>query len=311
MKNEKIPDFVRDGAFNWLVKGYHYELKKEELLRAEQENNENPWYSIAYVVELAKCGDFSRAHSLSKYFDYDLTTNAAPAAMLITGDIGRVDDLKKLIEIMLNGSDGFRVYACRAAANSGCMWMIPHMLEAWHSAESIDAHENIGYSIADLLDSIECLDDLGSVASRVGTYTNEAGQDLFNPKLKQLADKIRDKKANSIFHETVMKKYSDLKKTYKSDQMIIWAGEQKSICEFSQFFLKLIVSNRFNMTLSPLVVPLRQKFEASTGIDCSVFFENGRFRQIAAVGVLENFLSGVEAKKYKKGNRYFFGNIID
>ena len=310
MENEKVPSFVRGGAFNWLSKGYHYVLSKEELLRVEIENDENPWYSIAHVVEIAKRGDFSKSGFLSKFFDYNLTTNAAPAAMLITGDIGRVKDLEKLTEIMHNGLDGFRVYACMAAANSGCMWLIPHMLEAWHLAEGVDAHENIGYAIADLLDPIQYLDDLGPIASRAGSFTYDIGRYRSNSKLEQLAERVRDKDASSMFHETVMRKYSDIKKVYKSDQVIVWGGEARSVCGFAQLFLDLITSDRFNMTVAPLVVPLRQKFEAATGIDCSIFFQNGRFRQIAAVGVLEEFLSSAESKIFQKGDRYFFGHLI-
>lgn len=310
MENEKAPSFVRGGAFNWLSKGYHYVLSKEELLRVELENDENPWYSIAHVVELAKRGDFSKSGFLSKFFDNDLTTNAAPAAMLITGDIGRVKDLEKLAEIMQNGSDGFRVYACRAAANSGCMWLVPHMLEAWHLVEGVDAHENIGYAIADLLDSIQYLDDLGPIASRAGSFTYDIGRYRSNSKLEQLAERARDKNASSMFHDVVMRKYSNLKESYNCDHVIVWAGEARSVCGFAKLFLNLITSDRFNMTLSPLVVPLRQKFEAVTGIDCTMFFQNGRFRQIAAVGVLEEFLFGAKSKTFQEENRYFFGHLI-
>ncbi len=310
MKNIKIPNFVYDGAFNWTSKGYHYVLSKEELQRVEIDSDENPWYFIAHIVELAKRGDFTKSGLLSKFFDVNLTTNAAPVAMLITGDIGRDKDLKKLLKIMQDGPDGFRIYACRAAANSGCLWLIPHMLEAWHLAEGVDAHENIGYAIADLLDPIQHLDDIGPIASKAGNFTFDSGRHQSISKLEQLAERTRDKNASSVFHEIVMRKYSELKNVYKSGKVIVWGGKAISVSVFAQLFIDLITSARFNMTLSPLVVSLRQKFEAATGIDCSTFFQNGRFRQIIAVGVLEGFLNSGEFDRFKEESRYFFGHII-
>ena len=311
MTSKNIPKFVQDGAFNWRVKGYHYILNEEELLKVEQENDENPWYVIAHVVEQAKLGDFSKCSYLSRFFDYNLSTNAAPVAMLITGDIGRFKDLKKLTDIMQNGSDGFRVYACKAAANSGCMWMIPYMLEAWHMVEGVDAHENIGYSIADLLDPINNLDDVGPIGSRASIYSNKVGGSRSNLKLKGLVERVRDKDADALFHEIVMNKFLYLKELYKSEQVILWAGEERNVYGFAQFFLNLITSNHFNLALTPLVVPLRQKFEAATGINCSSFFQNERFCQIEAVGILEYFLYSREVKKFQENKRYYFGNLID
>src|SRR6185436_11824509 len=96
-----IPAFVRDGAFNWAARGYHSAVSADERRHIESGRaDDNPWFEIARVVERAKTGDFSAAGSLSRYFDVDLETNAAPAAMLITGDLGRKADLEALVDVM-------------------------------------------------------------------------------------------------------------------------------------------------------------------------------------------------------------------
>ncbi len=307
----KIPDFVRDGAFNWLRKGYHYTLTDEELfIVARQSDDKNPWYLIAKVVEEAKQGDFSNSADLSKLYDVNLETNAAPVSILITGDLGKIKDLETLTRIMINGPDGFRVYACRAAANSGCLWLIPHMLEAWHLVDGIDAHENIGYAIADLLDFTEDdLDYLGPIALRAGIFSTGTRNAIHN-KVKQLASKIKETDSNGVFHEIVMRRYYYLIEKFGTDQAIVWSSEPRNICEFAEYFLNAITSDRFKVSLSPLVVSLRQKFEASTGIDCTDFFDNGRLRQIVAVGTLEKFIDGAESKRFQRDIRYFFGHPI-
>jgi hypothetical protein len=55
----------------------------------------------------------------------------------------------------------------------------------------------------------------------------------------------------------------------------------------------------------------RMLFEATTGIDCRVFFnENGRLQPLPAAAILEDFLDSQEADKYEPGVRYFFGHRI-
>jgi peroxiredoxin family protein len=305
---EDLPKFLKNGAFNWRSIGYHYVLDKNEVERVKLGDDDNPWFVIAHVVDRAKQGDFSKCSNLAKFFDQNLETNAAPAAMLITGDIGKKEDLKKLTEIMKKGPDGFRVYACKAAANSGCMWMIPYMLEAWHLVEGVDAHENIGYSIADMLDSIESLDEVGTIGSRVGVFTTKFELSQF--KFDKLNEKSNNK-ADAIFHDIVMEQYQQLKNKFPNDDAIIWAGKGRCMYEFAQYFLNMITTRNFNFNQIPLVVPLRHKFEAATGINCSSFFEGDRFHQINAVSILESFLDGSDSKKYQKHKRYFFGYVIE
>lgn len=55
----------------------------------------------------------------------------------------------------------------------------------------------------------------------------------------------------------------------------------------------------------------RMFFEASTGIDCSAFYEQGRLQRLAALAVLEDFMDGGYAADFEPGVRYFFGHRID
>ncbi len=55
---------------------------------------------------------------------------------------------------------------------------------------------------------------------------------------------------------------------------------------------------------------LREKFEASTGINCSGFYNNKQFQPLAATAVLEEFLESVDPQKYREGMRYFFGHPV-
>jgi hypothetical protein len=306
-----IPQFVRDGAFNWSVLGYHYTLSPEELRYVESGPvNGNPWLTVARVVERAKTGDFSEAGALARYFAPGLTTNIAPAALLITGDLGRKADLEALVEVMRKGPDGLRVYACQGARNAGCLWLVPHMLEAWHLAQSVDAHENIGYAIADLLDPVSKLDEEGAIASKAGRFTVPPPPDRAPSELRQLGSKVSDPSASKEFDDLVLKRWSEVAASCPDERSAIWAGRVTDVRAFAEHFLALITQEDFTIVNSPLTVPLREKFEASTGIDCSSFYRQGKFAQLPAAATLESFLDTVGPDAFESGRRYFFGHRI-
>ncbi len=50
----------------------------------------------------------------------------------------------------------------------------------------------------------------------------------------------------------------------------------------------------------------RMFFEASTGLNCSGFYQNYRLQPLAAMAVLEDFLESEGARHFELGTRYFF-----
>lgn len=56
---------------------------------------------------------------------------------------------------------------------------------------------------------------------------------------------------------------------------------------------------------------LRQSFEASTGIDCSDFYEGGVLQMMPTLRKMEAFLDSPATEKFEDGKRYFFGHQID
>ncbi|WP_239470072.1 hypothetical protein [Archangium violaceum] len=55
----------------------------------------------------------------------------------------------------------------------------------------------------------------------------------------------------------------------------------------------------------------RMCFEASTGVDCTAFYEQGRLRRLAALAILEDFMDAGHAAAFEPGVRYFFGHRVD
>lgn len=311
IKYGDIPEFVRQGAFNWYSKGYHYILSEYEKALMHQNSSRNIWLEIAEIVEQSKIGDFSGVGLLAKFFDYGLTTNAAPVALLLTGAMGRRQDLEKLTEVMLSGSDGFRIYACKAASIAGCLWMVPYMLKSWHACESLDAHESIGFSISDLLDPMQTLDDLGHIGSLAGNYTlGPPPQGPRREDFEKLVRHLQNGDASDQFDLAVTTLFDKLICESGREDAVVWRGKRSGVGGFTQDFLRLITADRLSPSDTALTVHLRHKFEASTGINCSAFYVDGRFQQMTAVEVLENFID-VDLSRYVDNKRYFFGHVIE
>jgi hypothetical protein len=55
---------------------------------------------------------------------------------------------------------------------------------------------------------------------------------------------------------------------------------------------------------------LRRSFEASTGIDCSDFYENGVLRAMPVKRKMLEYLDSAATEKFEDGKRYFFGHAI-
>lgn len=305
------PKFIIEGGFNWASCGFHYTLSDNERAQLiSRQWPDEPWKFLARVVELAKIGDFSEVGSLSRFFEVSTEVNIAPVALLITGDMGSKSELTRLIQVMHDGPDGLRVYACQAARNAGSIWLVPHMLEAWNRCNGADVHQLIGLAIADLLDPISALGDLGPIGAKAGVFETTLDPSLVGVRLAALALKLRDKNANDDFNRLVIKKHAEVLALCESEGDAIWAGERAGAVELSRHFLRMLLPPAFDVTQAPLAVVLREKFEATTGLDCSTFFGAGRFVPGEAIKTLETFLASPNATDFKPGARHFFAHPI-
>ncbi|WP_143140851.1 hypothetical protein [Nannocystis exedens] len=85
-------------------------------------------------------------------------------------------------------------------------------------------------------------------------------------------------------------------------------GGPFSVRRVAERFLELLGTSSYENMMKPY---LRQRFEASTGIDCSDFFEkNGDLKPLTAAARLEAWLASDAPDRFEPGERYFFGHKI-
>jgi hypothetical protein len=90
-------------------------------------------------------------------------------------------------------------------------------------------------------------------------------------------------------------------------------GTVDAIVMFGELFSvdKLVGVMRKRLTNGGQFDPyLRHKFEATTGVDCSRFYEDEILQPLQTLAILEAFEERDRAKDFEPGRRYFFGHLV-
>jgi hypothetical protein len=101
----------------------------------------------------------------------------------------------------------------------------------------------------------------------------------------------------------VIAAYQDLATRLGDDRAYVFRGERFSVVRLAEIIRDELHEPYFDEEL-------RRKFEACTGINCSVFYRREELQPLAAEALIENFLEGPEAERYDAGVRYFFRHRI-
>lgn len=109
------------------------------------------------------------------------------------------------------------------------------------------------------------------------------------------------------YERLLLERANALAETLGSFNAYALLGGPTSVPRIAEHLLASLDDSPRSKMLRPF---LRQRFEASTGIDCSEFFENGGARPLTIAQRLEAWLARPEAKRFVDGERYFFGHRI-
>lgn len=94
---------------------------------------------------------------------------------------------------------------------------------------------------------------------------------------------------------------------FGTDLVYLQFGEIFSVERTARNLLSCLSQDWRNIVMRPY---LRQRFEASTGIDCSDFYQDSDVQPLTITAKLETWLKNRESKKFVENERYFFGHRI-
>ncbi len=300
----ELPEFLY-GTFDWRVNGFQFNADPPvDLLAPAALDHTNPWFVLAAVLQHAKAGDHSRVGRLAAYFHADEPFALRRVSLLLAGDLASEQDLKLLEQAMRSEDADARAYAAEAALFAGRLWLVPAMLEAWHAARTLLHREIIGYAISDLLEA-----NTGPIAEHAAIYNlpPRPPSSVTNPLLKALLEEIAATKPEpEHFPQLVRDAYGRLAEKSATDRVTVWHGDVCDVMALARNFLAAVP----HITAGSCI-PYRHKFEASTGVDCTDFFDETFRPQPLEIGAaLEEFLLSEPEAKFKPGIRYFFGHRI-
>jgi hypothetical protein len=304
MAKREPPPFLK-GTFSWSHLGFFYSAPPPlDLLSPEALDADDPWLFVASVLEHAKRGDHSMIPHLRQWFTTGSEGYLDRICIILTGDAGCQADVRVLSQLMQQGPDTLRTYACEAAAQAGYLWQVPDMLEAWNRVANLADHQTIGYAIADLLE-----EPGGLIAEEAGTYNLDpaAVANTKDPKLREIRQLIlQGQPPVPEFEVLVRARIAELQEQFGSDQDVIWNGERINVRRLAEKMYKRVTGPEPPRSF----ISERHRFEAMTGINCSAVYRDNRFQPLAAAEILESFLEASEADDYEEGVRYFFGHRI-
>ena len=94
---------------------------------------------------------------------------------------------------------------------------------------------------------------------------------------------------------------------FGTDRAYVQLGEEFGVERTARQLHARLGADRRHTMMRPF---LRQRFEASTGIDCSYFYEKSDARPLTIAAGLEEWLESPKPAAFAAGQRYFFGHWI-
>jgi hypothetical protein len=197
---------------------------------------------------------------------------------MLMGDAGAAAELQSLIQCIESAPEGIRADACDAVSYMGSLKPIPAMLRAREQVSRVQHREVILYAIARLLEGDE------------GPISNDAHE------------------SEEELRAYVERECTRLEAEHGTDSL--WEGRVFDVRTLASEMDALLRRIHEEIGASGLFIALRHKFEASTGVDCSGFYRDGRLQPLTALSIIEDFLASDGAAAFEAGVRYFFGHRI-
>lgn len=265
--------FEFDGI-DWEGRGYFGCPQPPSADRFPVDGARDPWLTWARLLEAAKRGEFSRLPTLIDLYWQTKDHVFRHLCSILLGDAGPTACLSR-IEGYLKNPDK-HIYSdnalnfCRILAARGRLADVPLLLSAFLQRANVRDMDMVCLYISRLLEP-----ETGSLSD-----PSEF------PSLEEYA-------------ASVMRHYDKLAERFKTLDVFVYGGERFGVIRLAEKILVELHEPWFS-------TDLRARFESSTGIDCSGFYQAGVLQPLTAAAIVEQFLDSPESAHYEDGVRYFF-----
>ena len=255
---------------NWKKRGYF------EFLDSRPDSTLSPgWAQWLAVLRQATTGDFSELPDLINLARTSNDLVLVQSCYYLLGDAGG-STVAALVRSEAMNTDDFDLMleCCDAIVTRGWLADVPILLELYTRNVTENEASIIKVFISDC------------VTQRPGELPDPSDHSV-------LPD----------FREAVMARYRQLAEELGTTEVPVFKAKRFGLRSMAGWLLSQVHRPHFRMSW-------RRKFEVTTGIECTSFYESARFQPLTAAAIIEQFIESPEAKNYTDGVRYFFGHRI-
>ncbi|WP_342376379.1 hypothetical protein NVS55_34510 [Myxococcus stipitatus] len=277
--NERGVRSMNGIRLDWKRDGYFFE--RDALKSAP-----GPWQQWAYILDQAVQGNFQDTTGLLEVYFSTENRLLRDACCRLLGDAGSTEAIQKWVAHLRTRFANFDPVGGDTALDL---------------SNSLAVHGQLLF-VPEVLRLLEW--NMGVPDSRIfPLHLSLMLEERWGP----IAEYPSTDEAFPAYKAQVMGRVLELSQGLGSEQAHVFMGRVSHVPDIARLLLENLGSSHFEEASQWL---LRRRFEASTGINCSSFFKDGRFQPLTAAAVLEEFLSSDEAARFVPGRKYFFGRWV-
>lgn len=263
---------------DWMDRGYHAApFLAADLLQLSEPEREL-WSGWQDRLFAAKQGRFGGITGLIDIYEKSGNWLLSGACADLLGDAGDAACLQRMAERIGKIQDPIvdlmmRIDFSVAFGTAGSLALAPVIVETYRNGHDLDDADILPYVLSSMIEpQLEAFGDPEEYAS-VDDYC-----------------------------DAVLARHAELGARL-GPHATVFRGETFGVRKLARAVLDSVAGGTLNLRL-------RQKFEASTGIETAQFYKGGRLQPLTAAAIVEGFLASPAAADYVDGARYFFGHRI-
>jgi hypothetical protein len=289
---------IPNDRFKYFALGFFSpKLDKYKLDENSMLGSTNPWYVFTGVLLACERGNFSALNRLIPLMKSNDNYLLWQASCNLTGHAGGWAFVRQLIQSFETRmhQPGVMYFMAMAMGSACSLNAIPHLKTMHSMAKDDDDRRQIEAGLSCTLES-----DDGPLMFGVEIEETLVGSDD-DITVETHLDRISYFKLIDQFEEDVLGRLSD-------PNAAVFEGAPYDTIAVARRLRAHLVQGKKS---GERVYRERLSFEASTGVDCTPFYNEARhFVPLAAIGVLDEFLESDAVGKFAPGQRYFFGHPI-
>jgi hypothetical protein len=289
-----------DRTFLQLGRGFQFSAEPPpSLASAEHLNSRDPWTVLGSVLARVRQGDLRAVEVLPDLMARDDAALVWNACVQLIGFAGRTTFVLDTAARFLTRPDdlGIQWSIADLLRNACSLHAVEPLLQLHAAATDRDARRHVERCLSTLLEEQPGALDDGAEEQEVPdpAYPEPFTQTMTVLDRDGYAAQVRDAAAG-------------LAPQLASSDQAVTAGQP---FDLAALVARLHDRIRSGEPSGSRMEWERMCFEASTGVDCSTFYEQGRLQRLAALAVLEDFMDGGHGAAFERGVRYFFGHRVD